>query len=350
MPQNGAHRADGVFEGGGVRGIAFAGAIAAAEEEAGVREWVNVAGTSAGAITAALLAVGFDADRIREALLRTDYRRFADYGFGGKYLGGAINYFRMRGFAPGNYFREWLADRFEEALGNRNPTFADVVRNDLPPGLASWEYERAKYRLRVVASDITSGRMIVLPDDIVEYEDAEGRRYVKDEFPLVEAVRMSMSFPFLFNPVTLYQSRNPYFVVDGGLLSNFPVWLFDSPNPKRPTWGFRLHSGEGPEVLPYRRIPRFFWARALLKAMFFSAMEAWDREHMSRVTAARTVSIPTGSVKTTDFGLRPRDADDLYRRGYEEAKRFFSSEREYLNSFGTSPDETCLPAGVKAGS
>jgi hypothetical protein len=39
-------RADGVFEGGGVEGLAFAGALAA--EETGVRSWVNVAGTSAG--------------------------------------------------------------------------------------------------------------------------------------------------------------------------------------------------------------------------------------------------------------------------------------------------------------
>ena len=55
------HRADAVFEGGGVKGIAFAGAIAAAERDAGVREWVNVAGTSAGSIVAALLVAGYDA-------------------------------------------------------------------------------------------------------------------------------------------------------------------------------------------------------------------------------------------------------------------------------------------------
>ncbi len=54
---------------------------------------------------------------------------------------------------------------------------------------------------------------------------------------------MSMSYPFLFRPVELYQGGQPHYVVDGGLLSNFPIWLFDSPNPKRPTWGFRLHPG-----------------------------------------------------------------------------------------------------------
>src|SRR5918992_607779 len=142
MPQNERERADGVFEGGGVKAIAFAGAIAAAEEEGGVRDWVNVAGTSAGALTAALLAVGFDAQGIRDALLATDYRRFADYGFRGKLIGGTINYFRIRGFAPGNFLREWLGDRFEEKLGTREPIFADVVRRDLPDDLTVEAHDR----------------------------------------------------------------------------------------------------------------------------------------------------------------------------------------------------------------
>jgi len=351
MSHKGAARADGVFEGGGVKGIAFAGAIAAAEEEAGVEEWVNVAGASAGAITAALLAVGYDAEAIRSVLGKTDYRRFADYGVGGKYVGGAINYFRIRGLAPGNYFKEWLADRFEERIGKRDPTFADVVRKDLPPELSPEEREKAKYRLRVIASDITSGRMLVLPDDLEEFEDEQGRRFVKDEFPLVEAVRMSMSFPIMFSPVTLHQGGKPYFVVDGGLLSNFPIWLFDSPNPKRPTWGFRLHGGQGPERLPYRSIPRLFWGRPLLKAMFFSAMEAWDRRHVSRVTTARTVSIATRDIRTTQFELTKRQADDLYRWGYEESKRFFRGQREYINSFGQAPEGFAIGAvaGARAG-
>jgi NTE family protein len=62
------HRADGVFEGGGVKGIAFAGAIASAERDAGVQEWVNLAGTSAGSIVAALLAVGYDSAGLQKIL------------------------------------------------------------------------------------------------------------------------------------------------------------------------------------------------------------------------------------------------------------------------------------------
>ena len=336
MPQNAAQRADGVFEGGGVKGIAFAGAIQAAEEGAGVEEWVNVAGTSAGSIVAALLVVGFSAQEIREVLAETEYRRFADYGAAGKIVGGAVNAFRLRGFAPGRYFRDWLGERFEQKLGKRDPTFADVVRNDLPDDLTPEQREQARFSLRVIASDVTAGRMLVLPDDIEGYENESGWRMTKDELPLVDAVRMSMSYPFLFNPVRLYQGGKPHHIVDGGLLSNFPIWLFDSPHPKRPTWGFRLHSGEGPEELPFRKIPRPLWQLPLAKAMFHSTMEAWDRQHMSKVTAVRTVSIPTHEIKTTQFGLTKDDAESLYRWGYEEAKTFFESadQQEYLNSFG----------------
>ena len=352
MPQDARipPEADGVFEGGGVKGIAFAGAIKAAEE-AGLREWKNVAGTSAGAITAALLAVGYTADEIKAALGKTRYSLFADYGFGGKVVGGALNYIRTRGLVPGNYFREWLADRFEEKLGKRDPTFSDIERTDLPPDLSEAERDRYRFKLKVIASEVTSGRMLVLPDDIEDYENAEGERYVKETFPLADAVRMSMSYPFLFNPVTLYRDKKPYYVVDGGLLSNFPVWLFDAGGarpPKRPTWGFRLHSGTGPERLPYRDIPRPFWARALAKAMFISAMEAWDREQLGRVTSARTVSIPTRDVETTNFNLTEREADELYGWGYEEAVRFFESAetRAYVDSIEAAREEAPVPVGV----
>ena len=136
------------------------------------------------------------------------------------------------GFAFADLYRpaglRRLSERFEAKLGNANPTFKDVIRKDLPDNLSEAELRRAKYKLKVIASDITSGRMLVLPDHIADYEDKDGNRFTIDEFPLVDAVRMSMSFPFFFDVVTLYRDGKPHYIVDGGLLSNFPVWLFDS--------------------------------------------------------------------------------------------------------------------------
>ena len=110
------HRADGVFEGGGVKGIAFAGAISAAERDAGVEEWVNVAGTSAGSIVAALLVAGYDSVGLQKLLAAAKYSRFADTGPGGMWGGGPLNaLFRMRGMAPGKYFLEWMREHEQSA-------------------------------------------------------------------------------------------------------------------------------------------------------------------------------------------------------------------------------------------
>jgi NTE family protein len=325
--------ADGVFEGGGVKGIAFVGALEAAGEH-GIERWVNVAGTSAGAIIASLLAVGYQPRDLRRILEETDYNQFADYGWGGRIIGGARNAVLGRGLCPGRAFTSWLSERFRESpLGNPEPTFADVERQ-LPPELDADEREKARFRLRVIASDITEGRMLVLPDDIGDYTDERGAPYVKEEFPIVRAVRMSMSFPYFFEPVTLRKKGRVHYIVDGGLLSNFPVFLFDGDKPplRRWTFGFRLFNGTPPEEPSYRAIGRI-WPLPLGKAMFLAATEAWDRKS-SKASAVRTISIPTGAVPTLEFSLTDIEREQLRTNGHTAAARFFSTQREYINHSG----------------
>jgi NTE family protein len=328
-------RADGVFEGGGVKGLAFVGALVAAEEELGIREWVNVAGTSAGAIIATLLVAGYTPSEMHELIGGLDYRRFADYGWGGQLIGGLRNAIRRRGVARGDYFRNWIADRLAESkLGNRDATFADVTRDDLPPGLGDDERESYGYRLRVIASDVSEGRMVVLPHDIANYQDEKGRPRRPEDLRIADAVRMSMSFPFFFDPVPLISDGREHLIVDGGLLSNYPVWLFDTPTPiRRHTWGFRLHPGAGDYLRPYQAIKRPLWEPTLAKAMLHATMTAWD-ERLELSSAVRTISIPTGSVKTLDFDLSASDRGALYAGGHDVARDFFRSLPEYVNQHG----------------
>ncbi|SDG07994.1 Patatin-like phospholipase [Fontibacillus panacisegetis] len=88
-----------------------------------------------------------------------------------------------------------------------------------------------KGKLRIIASDITSGRILVLPDDLE-------RISIKSKgFEVARAVRMSYNIPYFFDPVLLrlppkLSKGKPFseqflHIVDGGLLSNFPLWLFD---------------------------------------------------------------------------------------------------------------------------
>jgi NTE family protein len=336
--------ADAVFEGGGVKGVALAGAVAAAEQ-AGVRVWKNVAGTSAGAIVACLIVVGYDGRRLKQILDEVVYSKFTDYGPLGKAQGWLWNQFRIRGLAPGVYFTRWLEGRIKESplaqsLGKDELTFADVTRDDLPPGLRPEDLERARFRLRVIGSEITSARMLVLPQGIEGYYRKDGTPYTADTLTLVEAVRMSMSYPFLFTPHVLYdKSGRPHYVVDGGLLSNFPVWLFDRRDgkpPARPTWAFRLHGGSSDEPSePYRPLPMPFWRLKLARSMLAAAVGAWDERQVTEAASVRAINIPTFDVETTDFRLSPANGARLYESGVASTTSFFArpSTQRYLEQF-----------------
>ena len=343
--------ADAVFEGGGVKGIAFVGALEAAAD-IGIHRWVNVAGTSAGAIIAALVAAGLSAEDLRKVLEQTQYAQFADYGWGGRFLGGARNALTSRGVCPGTAFVRWLEDQFEASpLGMRSPTFADLERA-LPDDLTPEERQRSRFKLRVIASDITEGRMLVLPDDISDYCDLDGTPLAPETLPVARAVRMSMSFPFFFDPVTLLRDGQKHLIVDGGLLSNFPVFLFDGDRPgqlARWTFGFRLYGGSPPEQPTYRLVKRPLWPVPLAKAMFFAATEAWDRR-LSAPTAARTISIPTGEVPTLKFTLTDAERDLLRENGHHAAQEFFRTHDTYRNHAGVVAAGPAALSSVTAGS
>ena len=226
-------KADAVFEGGGVKGIALAGAIAVAEQ-LGV-QWQRVAGTSAGAITACLLAAGYSGKELIPILTKEmDFEEFMDEDFIDKIplLGKLSSAIFEKGIYEGDYFEDWMSKKLK-AKGIE--TFASFIDSD------------GDSRLKLIASDVTRREMIVLPDDLPKYGINPA------EFPVARAARMSMSIPYFFEPVELSvqtpysdkpsKNRRKCFIVDGGLLSNFPVWLFDARDgvaPQWPTYGFKL--------------------------------------------------------------------------------------------------------------
>jgi NTE family protein len=309
-------QADGVFSGGGVKGIAFAGAIKAAEE-AGYSEWRRLAGSSAGAIAAMGLAVGYDAARIREALAATDYTRIADAR---SIFGRAINLVRRHGLTRGQGLQEWI----------------DGLLRDAPrPASVFGELDG---RLQVVGCDLAHSRLVVFPDDVTLYEDEGGRPLEPDEFSIAEAVRISAGYPYFFPPVALRDratGRNGV-LVDGGVASAFPVFLFDRPKPRRPTWGFRLYSGLGAERPSQREISGIDWPVEMAWGILETAMNAFDRRDLLSF-GDRVISIPTGDVDTLDFDITEEEREFLYRSGYEAARAFFATHPTGRNALGEVP-------------
>jgi NTE family protein len=187
----------------------------------------NVAGTSAGAIVAVLSAAGYRTSELLDIILSLDYSKFQDKGWEDRLslIGSCASIMLDQGIYEGEAFRLWIENRLS-AKGVR--TFGDLIH----PAYA--DQPRYRYRAQVIASDVTERRLLVLP------QDAERLGIAPDELNVALAVRMSMSIPIFFEPVRF---RNPqtgteHLIVDGGMLSNFPIWIFDvDGEPEWPTYG-----------------------------------------------------------------------------------------------------------------
>jgi NTE family protein len=309
---------DLVCEGGGVCGIALAGALSVLDERG--FELQNIAGTSAGGIVAVLRAAGYQGDELRQIIAQEDFSRLMDptridhLPLLGKPLSVLFNL----GVYRGDVLRKQIADRLADK-GVR--TFRDLVN----PKYA--DQPRYRYKVQVIASDITERRLLTLPQDAPEVFGMPA-----DDLEVALAVRMSMSIPIFFRPVRI---RNPktkqtHLIVDGALLSSFPVWIFDTDGiPEWPTFGLRLVAGDPrtpiapTSAVPARgRIARMIdFAKSLLQTM----TDAHDRMYLERDSFARTVAIPTLGVNPHNFRLTAQQIDSLYQSGRQSAEEFLKT-------------------------
>lgn len=315
--------ADAVLQGGGVKVIGLVGALTVAEERG--YQWVNVAGTSAGAMVAALLAAGYRARELAQMLEELDYNRFRDPGPLGRIplAGPFLALLLTKGMYRGDFLEEWVRERLR-ARGVA--TFGDLIL----PGETD---PRFRFKLQVIAADISRGRMLVLPQDMAAYG-------VKpEELDVARAVRMSASLPFFYRPVAACYGppgrRQISYIVDGGLLSNFPVWLFDVEGaPPWPTFGFML---VGPE---YGRPQVIRGPVSLAAALVSTMLEAHDARHLEEADRVRTIQIPTCGVRTTDFDISPEKRRELFEAGRAAAQRFFSGWNfsRYVQQYRLNPE------------
>ena len=307
--------ADLVLEGGGVKGIGLVGAYSALQE-AGY-EFRRIAGTSAGAIVGALIAADIPPDELQRVMREIDYGRFEDKGFLDHLglVGKGTSLLFEKGIYEGTYLREWLSEQLA-GLGIR--TFADLRVED--PG-SSLPPER-RYRLVVMVSDVTRARLVRLPWDYPQYG------LDPDEQSVADAVRASMSIPFFYEPVR-FTSRDAQgkeetsFMVDGGMLSNFPIAVFDRTDgrpPRWPTFGMKLSAK--PDAAQRQKY-EVHGTISLALAMLGTMTGFHDQIHIDEPSAlARTMFVDTYGVRATDFDIDEKVQDLLYNSGVESAGKF----------------------------
>lgn len=296
---------DVVLEGGGVKGVGLAGAIA--EMDARGYRFQRIAGASAGAIVSALLAAGMPASQLVQTMESLDYTKFRDesllsrLGTPGKILSLLLT----KGMYRGSYLRDWLGAELD-ALGVR--TFGDLRLAE--PWAAELPAEQ-RYKLTVVVSDISSGRLMRLPWDYERYGLDPDKQLV------VDAVRASAAIPFFYQPSRLHRQ----YLVDGGLLSNFPIDLFDATN-SWPTFGVKLSAHADANMVANRINNTIDFARAI----FATTVNSVDQIHMDDPSViARTIFVDTLKVKATDFDIGKPTQTQLFQNGQLAARKFLKT-------------------------
>ncbi|MBJ6364258.1 patatin-like phospholipase family protein [Paenibacillus sp. GCM10012307] len=302
-----------VFEGGGMKGISLVGAVYVMQQRG--FDFHHVAGTSSGGIVASLLAAGYTAEQMKPIIQSTSFASLMKRSaiFNVKFIGSAVRLLLRKGLYSGDALEEWIWN----LLRSRGVyTFAD-----LPPN-----------KLKLIASDITNGKLLVLPDDIAYYGIQPSRLEV------AKAVRMSASIPYFFDPVTIKDKefnsrikglrlhRRSAYIVDGGLLSNFPLWLFDEKNEphkaaRLPVVGFQMVGKNDTEPRTIRGPVSMF------QAMMETMMLAHDQRYIEKDDWERTIKIPTLGIRTTQFHLSPDMSEKLFASGVAAAEKFLKTSR-----------------------
>ena len=319
------------FEGGGVKGIAYLGAMQILAQRGLLGSIDRVGGTSAGAINAVLFTLGLTLQRQTQILRSTDFKKFMDDSFGViRDINRLANKF---GWHKGDFFDEWLGELVKEALGTDKATFQDLK-------------DAGKPDLYVIGTNLSTGF-----SEVFSHERHPDMR-------LTRAVRISMSIPLFFAAVREGARNDVY--VDGGVMLNYPIKLFDrmkyidtadeadaarvvdyytrenarfqlerpgrSPYVyNRQTLGLRLDKEE--EIAMYRydeppagkKIKNFTqYARALISAL----MQVQENMHLHSDDWQRTLYINTLDVKTTDFDLDDATKQALIDEGIKGAETY----------------------------
>jgi NTE family protein len=334
-------KAYAILAGGGVKGAALVGGLRAAEAH-GI-EFEGYGGASAGSLVALLASLGYKGDELEKIVKNTDFSTFLDDETGGdlkslqsigfkRYLwpfnafGDSMLLNRIRcqfGLYKGHMLRDFLLKRITERYPNlsnmKEISFHHLAR------------EGAK-ALKIIVTDISNRKALVYSAELGP-DEIEG--------VVVDAVRASMGYPFVFKPIEITESLSERrYLVDGGLSSNLPVFLFarEHKQTRYPVLAFDL-------ILPEKKKEgtKKYKIKDFCGDLIATALEASDDLHRQTITDLTKgviyipIKVPPG-IDTLKFSLTEQDRDSLYNAGYRYASEVLDRELRNLPSAEKNPE------------
>ena len=320
-----------VLEGGGVRGLAYAGALSALEEKGVLGHIKKVAGSSAGSIAALMISVGYTAKEMDSIMFQLPVQEFNDgkYGVVGKYNRIKSDF----GIYKGEYFEKWLQQLVKFKTGNADLTFKD---------LHNLAVQNSIYKeLYCTATNISKQQM-----EIFSVEKTPN-------MPIALAVRISGSVPLYFEPVALDNQYKKIsrkdsatlinYFVDGGLLCNYPISIFDTCrydlNPLEcpelafngETLGIKMERSEQIDSLQKNSttIPSYNISKLsdYISALTNLMMETLNRKYPNLENEkGRTIYISYGNIHSKIRKMMPEEKLMLYNNGVKAVSDFFDKK------------------------
>jgi len=298
-----------VFEGAGVRGIAYCGAIQAMESKKMMDNIERVGGTSSGAVVALTISLGYSGKDIENIILQTNFKKFNDGNY--FFIGGITRINKYFGWYRGKRVQKWLEKIIKEKTGNENITFEGL-------------HQKGFKDLYITGTSLNKQKPVLF-----SYETYPKMK-VKD------AVRISISIPLYFEPLFIDNTGNVFsrpkqkkeldMMTDGGLLENFPIHIFDKGQPDLNTIGFRIdhdaqiENDKGNRTLaeiPIDNLKQYF------RAFYTIVIENLNRQQLTTSDWQRTVSISDGNVLPKVRKLSREEVTTLIENGRRAVQERF---------------------------
>ena len=137
-------------------------------------------------------------------------------------------------------------------------------------------------------------------------------------FEISKAVKMSISLPFIFIPEKLKTPKGSCYIVDGGLISNLPIWLFNNTTTKYPTFALKLVSNQDKNITYAEKCPLSKYLMDILDA----CMAKNESIYFSSLNNIHTLELPTFDIAVTDFYISYSNKEKLFNSGYNTMTNF----------------------------